>query len=66
MILFFNFLTFLAFFFLALDTYFYPGFVYTKIGIGAGIFTLSYLTISLLLSAKNLKLYPNIFKKHML
>ena len=63
MYLVFNFLTFLAFLFLSLETYFYPGVVHAKIGIGAGIFGLSYLTIALILSARNIKLYPPIFKK---
>jgi hypothetical protein len=63
MSLLFNSLTFFSFLFLLCDTYFYPGFVYTKIGTGAGIFALSYLTIALILSAKNIKLYSDKFKK---
>jgi len=63
MIILFNFFTFLAFLFLSLETYFYPGVVYNKIGIGASIFTIFYLTLALILSAKNIKLYSSTFKK---
>ena len=56
-------LTIITFFSSALDTYFYPGFCQTHFKISADVILIIYLSLSLILSALKVKLYPNFFKK---